>query len=133
MRTREDIEAYLSRSGHPHAELDEQTWLVSDPSGVGDKIVVRLAEDIIVFRMKVLELSAIDETRREELFHRLLRLNVEDMVHGSYGVVGKDIVISASLRLENLDFSEFSGTLEDFSLAVTNHYSMLRDYLAPVG
>ena len=31
MRTRDDIEAYLSRSGHPHKEVAEDTWLVTDP------------------------------------------------------------------------------------------------------
>ena len=37
MRTREDIEAYLSRSGHPHREVADDMWLVTDPSDAAMK------------------------------------------------------------------------------------------------
>ena len=130
MRTREDIEAYLSRSGHPHRELAEDTWLVTDPSEERDHIVVRLAEGLVIFRMKVLTLERVDPKRREEFYERLLKLNAEDMVHGAYGLSDGDLVVTATLRLEHLDFNEFSGTLDDFSVAVTNHYAQLRDFVA---
>ena len=61
MRTREDIEAYLSRSGHPHKELADDTWLVSDPSDARDNIVVGITEGLVIFRLKVLELAKVDE------------------------------------------------------------------------
>jgi alpha-ketoglutarate-dependent taurine dioxygenase len=130
MRTREDIEAYLSRSGHPHKELAEDTWLVTDPSEERDHVVVRLAEELVIFRMKVLTLERVDPKRREEFYETLLRLNAEDMVHGAYGLADGDLVVTATLRLEHLDFTEFSGTLDDFSVAVTNHYPQLREFIA---
>lgn len=129
MRTREDIEAYLHRSSHPHREVADDTWLVTDPSDGREHIVVRLADGLVIFRLKVLELDRLETKRREEFFEQILRLNAEDMVHGAYGVSDGDVVITATLRLENLDFSEFSGTLDDFTVAVTNHYPKLRAYV----
>ncbi|HJL18192.1 MAG TPA: YbjN domain-containing protein [Sandaracinaceae bacterium LLY-WYZ-13_1] len=130
MRTREDIEAYLSRSGHPHREISEDTWLVSDPSEDRDHVVVRLTEGLAIFRMKVVSLDRVNPERREEFFDLLLRLNAEDMVHGAYGVADGDLVMVATLRLEHLDFTEFSGTLDDFSVALTNHFPRLREFIA---
>jgi len=130
MRTREDIEAYLGRSGHPHREVAEDTWLVNDPSESADHVVVRITEELVIFRMKVLELSRVDPARREEFFEMLLRFNAEDMVHGAYGIEEENLVMIATLRLEHLDFNEFSGTLDDFSLALTNHHPKLRGLLA---
>jgi hypothetical protein len=129
MRTREDIEAYLHRSGHLHREVADDTWLVTDPSDGREHIVVRLTDGLVIFRLKVLELERVEPKRREEFFEQLLRLNAEDMVHGAYGASDGNLVITATLRLENLDFSEFSGTLDDFMVAVTNHYPKLREYL----
>lgn len=130
MRTREDIEAYLSRSGNPHREVAEDTWLVNDPSESADHIVVRITEELVIFRMKVLELTRVKPDRREEFYEMLLRWNAEDMVHGAYGLADGDLVMIATLRLEHLDFNEFSGTLDDFSIALTNHHSKLRELLA---
>ena len=64
MRTREDIEAFLARSGHPHREVAENTWLVSDPSEEQEHVVVRLADGLVIFRMKVVELSRVPADQR---------------------------------------------------------------------
>lgn len=129
MRTHEDIEAYLARSGHPHREVADDTWLVTDPSDGRERIVVRLADGLVLFRLKVLERDRIEPAQREQFFEQLLRLNAEDMVHGAYGVADDDVVITATLRLENLDFSEFLGTIDDFTVALNNHYPKLREYV----
>jgi len=133
MRTREDIEAYLSRSGHPHREVADGTWLVSDPSDDRDHIVVRVTEDLIVFRLKVLEIAQVPETQRPALYEELLRFNAEDMIHGAYGITDGDLLMIATLRLEHLDFNEFSGTLDDFSVALTKHHPKLRELVSKEG
>lgn len=130
MRTREDIEAYLIRSGHPHKEVAQDTWLVSDPSDAADQIVVRVTEGLVIFRLKVLEMKKVRNEVRERFFETLLRLNADDMVHGAYGIADDDLVMIATLRIEHLDYEEFSGTLDDFSIALTNHYPQLRDLVA---
>ena len=86
MRTRDDIEAYLQRSTHPHREVDESTWLVGDPSGVRETIVVRIEKDLCVFRLKVLDGAAISDGKRVGLYERLLEINASEMVHAAYGL-----------------------------------------------
>jgi hypothetical protein len=128
MRTREDIEAYLMRSGLPYEEVGESggdMWVVSDSSS-GENLVIRLAGPLVLFRVKVLELATVK--RKPELFERLLEFNASDMVHGSYGIADGNVVLTCALRLQNLDFNEFQGTIDDFSLALSNHYETLASF-----
>lgn len=125
MRTREDIEAYLLRSGLPHEEVEADMWLVHDP-GSGERIVVRLADEMVLFRVKVMELEGVRQ--KEKLFARLLELNASEMLHGSYGLSDGAVVLTCVLRLASLDYEELQGTIDDFSLALTNHYEMLASF-----
>jgi hypothetical protein len=125
MRTREDIEAYLMKSALPFEEVKADTWLVRDRDE-GETIVVRIAGPLVVFRVKVMELNTIAD--RERLFEKLLLLNADEMVHGAYGIADGAIVLTCAMRLENLDYSEFQGTIDDFGMALTNHYEQLAQY-----
>jgi hypothetical protein len=123
MRTREDIESYLIRSQLPYdAVEDRDMWLVHD-AGSGETIVVNMTGPLVLFRVKVLELAQARD--KEKLFERLLELNASEMVHGAYGISNGAIVLTCSLRLENLDYSELQGTIDDFSVALTKHYETL--------
>jgi len=123
MRTREDIESYLMRSRLPFEEVGTgDMWVVRDPSW-GENIVISLAGPLVLFRVKVLELAEI--ARQDALFAELLRLNATDMVHGAYGVSDGSVVLTCALRVENLDYNEFQGTIDDFSMALSKHYEML--------
>lgn len=122
MRTREDIEAYLMRSELPHQEVQEAMWLVDDAAS-GERIVIRLVDEMVLFRLKVMELDQVQE--RESLYQRLLELNASEMVHGAYGIADGSVVLTCVLRLQSLDYEEFQGTIDDFSLALTNHYEAL--------
>jgi len=125
MRTREDIESYLMRSGQSYEEVRDDMWVIHDVSS-GENVVVSLSGPLILFRVKVLELDKIK--RREEAFELLLKLNAEEMIHGSYGISDGSIVLTCALRLENLDYNEFQGTIDDFSLALSNHYPTLASF-----
>ncbi|MFO0695809.1 MAG: hypothetical protein U0230_19765 [Polyangiales bacterium] len=122
MRTRDDLEAYLLRSHMPHHEAAENLWIVRDPASRFD-VVVKLEGDYVIFRVKVIDLARVAEPAR--LFEELLRLNATDMIHGAYGIVDGSVVLTCTLRLENLDYNELQGTLDDFSLALTKHYARL--------
>ncbi len=123
MRTREDIESYLIRSQLRHEEVEgRDTWLVHD-AGSGETIVVTLAGPLVVFRTKVMELAQTKD--RERLFAKLLELNATEMVHGAYGIADGAVVLTCTLRLEDLDYGELQGTIDDFSVALTKHYETL--------
>lgn len=123
MRTREDIESYLTRAEVPFEVVgDEGMWLVRDGS-LGENIAIQAAEPLLLFRVKVLELSEIGD--RPALFEALLRLNASDLVHGSYGIADDSVVLTCTLQMENLDYNELQAVLDDFSLALANHYDHL--------
>ena len=125
MRTREDIEAYLMRSTLPFEEVSADTWLIRDRDE-GETIVVRIAGSLVVFRVKVMELDAASD--KEKLFQKVLELNAAEMIHGAYGIADGAIVLTCALRMENLDYSEFQGTVDDFGLALGNHYEQLAQF-----
>jgi hypothetical protein len=125
MRTREDIEAYLMKAGLPFEEASADTWLVRDRDE-GETIVVRIAGPLVVFRVKVMELDATVD--KENLFAKLLDLNAAEMIHGAYGIADGAIVLTCAMRLEDLDYSEFQGTIDDFGMALGNHYEQLAQF-----
>jgi hypothetical protein len=123
MRTREDIESYLARAQVPYEVVgDEGMWLVRD-SSLGENIAIQAAGPLLLFRVKVLELREVGD--KTTLFEELLRLNASDLVHGSYGISDDAVVLTCTLEIENLDYNELQAVLDDFSLALANHYEKL--------
>ncbi|MGB3051832.1 MAG: hypothetical protein WBB42_12585 [Polyangiales bacterium] len=126
MRSRDDIESYLARAEVRYEEVGEDgMWLVHD-SSLGEKIAIQAADPLLLFRVKVLELREVDD--KVALYEELLRLNATDLVHGAYGISDAAVVLTCTLRLENLDYNELQGVLDDFSLALANHYEKLSKF-----
>lgn len=131
MRTREDIESYLRRSQLSFSDVgdesDEAMWLVRDRS-TGENIVVSMVQPLLLFRVKVLDLDHVND--HAALFRRLLELNARDMMHGAYGLADGAVVLTAGLPLENLDYNEFQVTVDDLSLALSNHYDDIKAFVS---
>ncbi len=125
MRSREDIESYLARAEVQYEVVgDDAMWLVHD-SSLGENIAIKMAGHLLLFRVKVLDLSGDEEAA---LFKELLKLNATDLVHGSYGISEDAIVLTCTLEIENLDYNELQAVLDDFSLALANHYEKLTKF-----
>jgi hypothetical protein len=128
MVTREDIQSWLERldGGTLDArELEPGLWLVKTPGGA--EVVVSLAPPVVILRVRVMELPR-QEPGRSELFRQLLELNARDLVHGSYGVESDHVVLTDTLELENLDYSEFEASFDSITLALASHYASLAPY-----
>lgn len=126
MRSRDDIESYLARAEVPYEEVGEDgMWLVHD-SSLGENIAIQAAGPLLLFRVKVLELREIDN--KAALYEELLTLNASDLVHGAYGISDGAVVLTCTLQIENLDYNELQGVLDDFSLALANHYEKLSKF-----
>lgn len=126
MRSREDIESYLVRAEVPFEVVgDDGLWLVRD-SSLGEDIALKVAGPLLLFRVKVLELRQVKD--KAALFEELLVLNATDLVHGSYGISEDAVVLTCTLEVENLDFNELQAVLDDFSLALANHYEKLTKF-----
>ena len=127
MRTRQDLESYILRAGLPHEEVSENLWVLRDTAN-GENIVVNLAESLVIFRMKIMELKGVND--RTALFTKLLALNSSEMIHGAYGIADDALMLTCTLRINNLDYEEFVGTIDDFSLAINKHYEELSAFRA---
>jgi hypothetical protein len=128
MVTREDIQSWLDRldGGGLHIEEPERNlWIAVN--GDGAEVVLNYAEPVIILRVRVMEAPA-DESRRAELFRELLTLNAHDLVHGSYGLEGDHVVLTDTLDLEDLDYSEFEASFDSMTLALASHMSALAPY-----
>jgi hypothetical protein len=128
MITRDDLLSFFDRlySGTLSVtELEPNLWLVRTPEDA--EVVVHYAPPVVILRVRVMELPA-SEPRRGELFRQLLEYNARDLVHGSYGLEGDHVVLTDTLELENLDFSEFEASFDSITLALASHLGALAPY-----
>jgi len=127
MLNREDIESFLIRAEADFEEIGDGLWL-SHESGehAGNRpgIVISHQPPVVVFRAAIRDLP-IDDEDQLALFRQLLELNATDLIHGAYGLEDREVIMSDTLDLENLDFSEFRASLESLSLALTSHWDQL--------
>ena len=128
MTTREDIQSFLDRvdgGGLTVIEIEPNLWLARTPNDA--EVVVHYAPPVVILRVRVMELPA-SEPRRSELFRQLLEYNARELVHGSYGLEGDHVVLTDTLELENLDFSEFEASFDSITLALASHLTALAAY-----
>jgi hypothetical protein len=128
MVTRDDVQSFLDRmeaAGGTVEELEEGLWKVR--TSEESEVVVSFSPPVLILRVRVMELPA-EPARRAELYRQLLEYNAADLVHGSYGVEGDHVVLTDTLELENLDFSEFEASFDSLTLALATHLGALAPY-----
>ena len=127
MLNREDIESFLIRTDAEFEELDEGLWIVHPDGESGEgrpRILVNHQPPVLVCRADIRDLP-IDDEDQLALYRKLLELNAMDLIHGAYGLEDGEVILSDTLELENLDFSEFRATIESLTLALTSHWDSL--------
>jgi hypothetical protein len=129
MVTREDVEGYLVRMELPFQELDEGLWVVGDGQEMAP-LIVNYAPPLLLVRVEVMD-SPQEEELRNGLFRELLELNATDLVHGAYGLDGNEIVLTDTLQIGDLDFSELQASLESILMALRSHYDTLSRFRTP--
>jgi hypothetical protein len=130
MVTREDIESYLDRlgsEGTSYTEVETGLWLVRPGGALDLDVVVHYSPPVVIMRVKVMSCPE-DDGRCAGLNRRLLELNAMDLLHGSYGIEGDDIVLTEALELSHLDYEEFLATYESMTLALASHLRELASY-----
>jgi hypothetical protein len=128
MITREDIQSFLDRLDAGTLSINEvepNLWIVRTADDA--EVVVHYAPPVVILRVRVMELPE-KEPRRSELFRQLLEYNARELVHGSYGLEGNHVVLTDTLELENLDFSEFEASFDSITLALASHLAALAPY-----
>jgi hypothetical protein len=122
------IEQYLIDFKLSYQELGKKVWFLDDPDSGFESIAIMLNEPLVIFRTVVMDVPDSAETRRLELFTKLLELNATDIIHGAYALEGKKIVLIDTLEYDGMDSNEFRASLDSFSLALTQHYPILSKY-----
>lgn len=128
MVTRDDLENYIGRleaEGVHSREVEPGLWVLTQNAD-GPEVVVHYNPPVAVLRVKVMELSP--KKPNPQLFRHLLELNATDLVHGSYGIDGSNVVLSDTLELENLDFNEFQASYDSMMLALASHLATLAPF-----
>ena len=128
MITKDDVQSFLDRldgGSLTVAELEPNLWLARTPDDA--EVVVHYAPPVVILRVRVMELPE-SEPRRSELFRQLIEYNARELVHGSYGLEGDHVVLTDTLELENLDFSEFEASFDSITLALASHLATLAPY-----
>jgi hypothetical protein len=120
MITREDLESYLIRMDLDLQEVEESMWVLKTGDDGVAPVVVNYAPPVVLLRMKVMDLPRpADDHRLAPFYRRMLELNATDIVHGSYGIEGEEVVLSDALELETLDFAELRSSYESLSMAAS--------------
>lgn len=128
MLTREDLQSYLDRLdavGLELREVEPGLWILRTAEGA--EIAINYAPPVVVLRVKVIQVPD-DPAHQRALYRQLLEYNARELVHGSYGLEGNQVVLTDTLELENLDFTEFQASVESISLALASHLGALATY-----
>lgn len=124
MLTLEDLESYLIRMEVDYEEIAEGMYLMR-AGDEGLPVVVHYSPPLLFLRLKVMDLTQTGSAR-EDLYRTLLELNASDVVHGAYGLEGDELVLSHTLELESLPFTEFQASVESILLAASSHMSRIQ-------
>ncbi len=120
MVTPEQIEAFLGRlanEGATYTEVETGLWTVQPGGDFDFTVVVHHSPPVVVLRVKVMGLPP----KHDALCRRLLELNATDLLHGSYGIQGGEIVLTEALELNHLDYEEFQASYESITMALASH------------
>lgn len=130
MLTRDEIEGFLDRlaaEGASYEEVEEGIWRVK-PSGALDfDVVVHYSQPVVLLRVRVMDVPT-QPKNEAVLSRRLLELNASDLVHGSYGISGGQVVLTEALELSHLDYEEFLAAYEGMTLALAAHMRELATF-----
>lgn len=130
MVTPEQIEGFLGRlasEGGTYDEIEPGLWAVQPGGELDLTVVVHHMPPVVVLRVKVMELPA-KGAETDRLCRRLLELNATDLLHGSYGIQGSEVVLTEALELSHLDFEEFLASYESITLSLASHLREFATY-----
>jgi len=130
MVTPEQIEGFLGRlasEGATYTEIEAGLWAVQPGGELDLTVVVHHSPPVVVLRVKVMDLPK-QGTDADRLCRRLLELNATDLLHGSYGIQGNEVVLTEALELSHLDFDEFLASFESITLALGGHLRELSTF-----
>lgn len=143
MTPSETVESLLFRTGDHFDQVDRTTWILQLGNRRRSRVFVMIEEPIVLLTVP---LATIDERtpNRERLFRTLLELNA-DLLRSAYALESGDddrrpdqswagtpgprqLVLSAALQLDRLDYEDLLAVLDDMMMALDTHLDKLADW-----
>lgn len=129
MITKEKIESYILQMEIPYEEIDDSLWILHESEeSMEQKLVVSYSENLVHFRLKVMDLPKKEKTHCK-LFKNLLTINATGLTHGAFAIEQDVIVLIDTLQSENLDYNEFQSSVEALFFGVVETYDELSQYI----
>lgn len=127
MRSVQDVEAYLEKMNRRFTAVDDQpgTFLVHG----GERMpatALRVDPPIVVLRVHVGDVEG-DAAANGELYQKLLTLNATSLLHASFGLEDRKIVLGSALELENLDYNELAAVLDEIDVTLAANVASLAE------
>lgn len=128
MRSANDVEAYLGKMNRRFSPVEDQagTFLVHGGAQGMPPTALRVDPPLVVLRVHVGDLEG-DDGANVDLFKKLLSLNAKELVHTSFGLEERRIVLAAALELENLDYNELEATLDEIDVTLAQQVPSLAE------
>ncbi len=130
MATREEFEGFLDRltaGGATSREIEPGLWAVRPRGDLELDVIVHYSPPVVLLRVKVMDLPQ-DPGAVAKLSRQLLEWNATDLLHGSYGIAGDDVVLTEALELAHLDYEEFLAAYEAMTVTLASHLRELTTY-----
>ena len=100
-------------------------WLLEDEDQALQGVVIMQADTLVIVRAEIMD---VPKNNLLELYTKLLELNATDIIHGSYALDNKKVILTNTLIYDSMDYQDFRSALESFSLALAEHYPILSKY-----
>lgn len=127
MRSVHDVEAYLEKMNRRFTAVDDQpgTFLVHGGENM-PATALRVDPPIVVLRVHVGDVEG-DAATNGALYQKLLVLNATSLLHTSFGLEDRKIVLGSALELENLDYNELVAVLDEIDVTLASNVASLAE------
>lgn len=127
MRSVQDVEAYLGKMNRRFSAVDDQpgTFLVHGNANM-PPTALRVDPPLVVLRVHVGDVEGGAENNAA-LYEKLLTLNAKSLVHTSFGLEDRKIVLVSAHELENLDYNELAASLDEIDVTLAQQVPSLAE------
>ena len=99
-------------------DVEDELIVVSNEEKGIYQMVIDCEYPVLIFEQLIYQINNFDKNH----FLRLLQMN-RTLIHGAFIIddPAKNVIFRVTLRLENLDFNEFEGTINSLTLGLAEY------------
>jgi hypothetical protein len=125
------VESLLFRAQVPFDQVDPTTWVLKLDNQQRSRVVVKVADPIVLISVPFGVLDDPELGNRESLYRTLLELNA-DLMHNAYAIEGERLVLASALQFDNLDANrlggDFQAIIDELTMTLDHHLEKLSNW-----